>query len=606
MINLPRILTSDLAEVARVRPVKLSYKLNKTPLSTATLIIRTVDATVTPGMFVELFDTRGSIGIFRVAKTSRSMSGDPQTTLSLEHAIVTLSDSIVFGYKEYGGTGKPMTSVFTSLLALQTTAKWQIGTVDFSSAFQYSFENDNLLTAIMSLATPLTSEYLWDFDFTTTPWTLNLLSASVSDASEIRLNRNLDGLKIEIDNSNQCTRIYPLGYGEGVNQLTIASVNGGHKYLDDLTAQAIWGIIASVYTETSITDAATLMAAAQAQLDARKDPIVTITASAHELYELTGESFDAFYLGRLCRVPLPDYGITMDERVLSIAKNDVFGAPTKATVVLANTSNDTSSTLASLSRKSAISQLYSQGATNQYALHFADNADNTHPAELSFYVDPAAVQINSVACRYKLEAFRGYSKGAESGGGSSTTSSGGGDSTQTSSSGGGSTTSSGGGNVADSGHNYSGNAVYSGVASGDFTRSASGHSHELNNHDHSVAAAISNHTHSVSVSPHTHSVSVPSHTHTVDIPAHTHSNSLGIYTGTTASSVVIKVDGNTVPAGAITNREFDAVPYLSKDANGRITRGAWHSVTFTPNTNTRIVADIHVKTFVRSISGGNY
>ena len=66
------------------------------------------------------------------------------------------------------------------------------------------------------------------------------------------------------------------------------------------------------------------------------------------------------------------------------------------------------------------------------------------------------------------------------------------------------------------------------------------------------------------------------------------------------------MDGTAVPASAIANGEFDAVPYLSKDSAGKITRGTWHRITFTPDGQTRIVADLHVKTFIRSITGGNY
>lgn len=99
-------------------------------------------------------------------------------------------------------------------------------------------------------------------------------------------------------------------------------------------------------------------------------------------------------------------------------------------------------------------------------------------------------------------------------------------------------------------------------------------------------------------------LSVPNHTH--DLPAHTHGDNPGIYRGSTASSVVVTVDGTTVPASVITNNEFNAVPYLSKDDGGKITRGTWHTITIKPNSMTRIVGDIHVKTFVRSQGGGDY
>lgn len=579
MIQLPRLMDSALTEVARVRPVKLSYTLKWAPLSTATLTILKADATVTVGMFAELYDEQGSIGYYIATKVTDGYNGAPTSVITLEHAISTLSDDVVFGYHDYGGTGVSISTVLGQLIALQTTPRWQLGTCDYTTQYQYSFENDNLLTAFLSIAKPIADAYTWDFDFTTTPWTVNLLAASESDASEIRLNRNAESVKIEIDRSNLCTRMYPLGYGEGVNQLTVASVNGGYKYIEDTSAQAAWGIVTSVYTDTTVTGAATLKAMAQALLDIRKTPQITITASALDVYTLTGEPFDAFYPGRICRVELPDYGVSVRERVVSISKSDVFGNPTKATLTLSNEVEDAIAVLSNLSRKSAISELYSQGATNQYAVHFADNADASNPAELSFYVDANAVHINSVVCRYKLEAFRGYSKGAAAGGGSTKTSSGGSY---------GSTEYASeivlSGIPVDSDSNF---VQYTGYAGG------ASHRHDMQNHQHKVVV----------------SAAIPKtsgHTHSVSFDSHVHDPILGIYTGATASSVIVKVDGNTVPSGAISGGEFDAVPYLSKDADGKITRGTWHEIEITPNANTRIVADLHVKTFVRSISGGNY
>lgn len=569
---------SALTEIARVRPVKLSYTLKWAPLSTATLTILKADATVTVGMFAELYDEQGSIGYYIATKVTDGYKGAPTSVITLEHAISTLSDDVVFGYHDYGGTGVSISTVLGQLIALQTTPRWQLGTCDYTTQYQYSFENDNLLTAFLSIAKPIADAYTWDFDFTTTPWTVNLLTASESDASEIRLNRNAESVKIEIDRSNLCTRMYPLGYGEGVNQLTVASVNGGYKYIEDTSAQATWGIVTSVYTDTTVTESATLKAMAQALLDIRKTPQITITASALDIYTLTGEPFDAFYPGRICRVELPDYGVSVRERVVSITKSDVFGNSTKATLTLSNEVEDAIAVLSNLSRKSAISELYSQGATNQYAVHFADNADASNPAELSFYIDANAVHINSVVCRYKLEAFRGYSKGAASGGGST---SGGGGTVGSSSA---SPVVSVNSNAQTVSHYYKGN-----------TSSVSGHSHEIPIHYHEVTIGAGSLAHTHTGGSHTHST-----------PDHTHPPVLGIYKGGTAASVTINVDGNTVAAGDISGGEFNAIPYLSKDADGKITRGTWHEIEITPDGNTRIVADLHVKTFVRSVSGGIY
>lgn len=596
-IRLPRLMDRNLHELCRIRPEKLSYTLNMAPLSIATLTMPKSEAEVSVGQFMELYDTQGSIGIFRVENIATTYKPgffarmleklgirEASVTVTLKHALCTLEDGVVIGYQEFGGTGKNLRSVLAALLAMQPRIMWQLGTVDYNTAFQYSFENEGLLTAIISLAEPLSDEYLWSCDFSTSPWTLNLITAPEGDQSEMRLGRNIDNVKVEVDRSELCTRLWPLGYGEGVNQLTISNVNNNKKYLDSDTVSA-WGVVNSVYAETSVTDAATLKAMAEQVLERVKQPKVTVTVSGIDLSALTGEPFDRFYVGRKCRVPLPDYGLWIDERVISIQKNDVFGDNAKVKVTLANRGADAVNDLANISRKTAIGELYSQGATNQYAVHYADNADASNALDCEFYIDQNAVWINSVMCKFKTEGFRAYSKGAKSGGGS-TSGDGGGASSEVKTL---------------SSSNQSTQPVGTGTTivktkTDSTTVSAIGDSH---NH-------AFDHYHFVSVIVQLPAglIKVPSHTHS--LPDHSHDIEYGIYRGPTASSVTVKVDGTAVPASAITNGEFDAVPYISKDSAGKITRGTWHKITFTPNGQARIVADLHVKTFIRSISGGNY
>ncbi|MEG2208558.1 MAG: hypothetical protein RR065_10670, partial [Clostridia bacterium] len=65
-------------------------------------------------------------------------------------------------------------------------------------------------------------------------------------------------------------------------------------------------------------------------------------------------------------------------------------------------------------------------------------------------------------------------------------------------------------------------------------------------------------------------------------------------------------DSNAVPASAIVGGSVDLVAYMAKDDNGKITRNVWHRIEITPDALTRIVSDVFVKTFIRSIGGGTY
>ncbi len=62
------------------------------------------------------------------------------------------------------------------------------------------------------------------------------------------------------------TRIYPKGYGEGVNQLTIESVNPtGKKYIDaDPAIIAEYGLISDLWVDRRYEQAQTLFDAGQA------------------------------------------------------------------------------------------------------------------------------------------------------------------------------------------------------------------------------------------------------------------------------------------------------------------------------------------------------
>lgn len=152
------------------------------------------------------------------------------------------------------------------------------------------------------------------------------------------------------------------------------------------------------------------------------------------------------------------------------------------------------------------------------------------------------------------------------------------------------------------------------------THSVPSHVHSMSHvhnfsHSHNVVAVVNipaqditipAHSHVFETSDHTHSVSIEAHTHDFTLADHTHEIVYGIYEGGTASSVTLKVDGNTVPASAIKSDEMDIVAYLAKDEDGKITRGTWHEIEIVPNGLTRIEANLFVQAFVQSVGGGDY
>lgn len=695
------------------------------------------------------------LGLYRIVgmPTSEETAKGGVKTYSLEHVMATLLDDVLFGYHEIGGPGVDTAQVIRYILAQQTTQRWVLGVCEYADQFAYKFENTSLLSALLSLGNVLTDEYTWDFDTSSTPWTVNLRHADTSPGCGIHYMRNMVEIEKTMDATTLVTRLYLLGYGEGVNQLTIREVNNGLPYIDADTV-SVWGIKASVYADTRIEDAATLKARGLSVLDRYKNPYITYTASAIDLTRLTGQEWDKHMPGKLVRVMDGEHGVNFTARIVNISKENVRGRPGEIEITIANAPRDAADSINTLADRMGISELYSQGATNLYSQQYADNADATHPARMRVYVPSGCVRINQMLLSWQLDAFRAYETGAAAGGATATTTQSGGSSTSTSSAGGASerTSRSGGayaqtlaqevittqavtgGTIAGHSGDTSGNTGYainsSGNSmtstgssgkqttgdssilttyssssamvtgeSGDHAHSGPSHSHSFSGSDsvgdhghyheiaspgtstvtrgisrtithnvsisgttssagtgstgtagahcHSMAShthgmrhthAVDGHTHGMAhrhnfshshnvvcvvnipsqditipahshvfeTSDHTHSVSIEAHTHDLTLADHTHEIVYGIYEGNTASSVTLKVDGNTVPASAITSDEMDIVGYLAKDEDGKITRGAWHEIEIIPNELTRIEANLFVQAFVQSVGGGDF
>ena len=269
--------------------------------------------------------------------------------------------------------------------------------------------------------------------------------------------------------------------------------------------------------------------------------------------------------------------------------------------------------------RTRINEVYAQGATNQMIVPFADNADPQNPAIMRVYIPDTMARINKCILNYQLEAFRAYSKAIAGGGGTVASTSAGGATTQSSSSGGGvavtsgsgggdqRTTASGGGS-AETTYEY----IYMSGTSGDNTYSAEGHAHGLPMHGHKIEIpnhrhdfTIRDHRHDIDIPNHTHSVSIPNHQHNVTIPDHIHELEFGIYRGSTANKVTIKIDGKPIPQTQ-PGQDIDIVKYLSVDGGGKIRRNTWHTIEIIPDKMTRIAANVFMQIFTNSRGGGDY
>lgn len=319
----PRVLSEDLIPSESLIVSKVSETFNLKQPPTATAVIPFKSPKLTMHTWIQLFNANGSAGIFRVIGETETLEKERQ--LNLKGAIDVLTDWRWKGESEFTGTTK---TFIEKLLSFQEKPIWQLGECDDEKEYRksglaYAGLSD-LFTELLNLKSDLYPTY----DFSTTPWTLNIKKLPSEIGAELRMRRNLgNGVRIIRDDKNQCTRLY----------LTITKTNGAQetKVFDNIDAQNIFGVIEKT-AEIEEKDVPNAEAYAEEYFAEYAAPYISISAPAIELFHQTGETWDELSVGKKCRVALPDYGETYTERVSSVTYSDVYGLPNAVTVNLAN------------------------------------------------------------------------------------------------------------------------------------------------------------------------------------------------------------------------------------------------------------------------------
>ena len=597
----PQIFNRDMKRLAYLdNALAVGYGLETNSLWTATFTLPADDpknAYCSPLNYVEIFDGDERIDLFRIIGEDLERSNGATRYYNCEHVLATLLSDVLFQYHQCGGSGVKTADVLNYILARQTRQNWKLGDCDFKRYFEYNWENSTLLAALFAVPECFDGEYLWSWDTTVYPWTLSLTVPTEALKSEIRYAKNMTNIKKTTDATSIANRVYALGYGEGVNQLTIESVNGGVPYVEDTLSIERYGLCSTILVDARYQVAENLKAYAEQILAGLKEPYVSYEIGAIDLHRLTGDKFSKFRPGEIVRVVDEADGINLRTRIVRVEKSDAEGDPGNVTVTIANKTQDIAGSISDLQSRALIGETYAQGATNQQIYNFSDNADATHPAKLQLYISDSVVRINKMLLNVEFEAFRAYEKAIGGGGG------------QTSSA-----TALESSNVLPS--QTSGQAVHNhGISRGARLATTSdgktvdgyetfvwsgahvhpAHTHRISAHTHE----IDDHTHRVSAHTHT----VKDHTHTVK--DHTHAIEFGIYEGQRASKATIKVDGKEIPAPS-SYSNIDIVEYLATDSNGKIRRNSWHSIEILPDNMSRIVGAVFAQTFCNSRGGGDY
>ena len=147
----------------------------------------------------------------------------------------------------------------------------------------------------------------------------------------VQQNWNVESAKIIYDDSELCTR----AYYEVETTTESGEPSSEWRSLDADTLNTYGVVEREVPTGAGYT-ANEALYAAQEYLRKHKKPRVSIEISGQDLSQITGESLDTFTIGKLFRLSLVDYDLTIEDVITGLSWNDVYGNPTEVTVNLAD------------------------------------------------------------------------------------------------------------------------------------------------------------------------------------------------------------------------------------------------------------------------------
>lgn len=486
-----------------------------------------------------------------------------------EHCITTLADNVMFGWHEIGNKGIYTKDCINYILSKQLVKNWKLGKCDFNRQFQYGWEQENLLSALFSITNPINEPFMWQFDTSSYPWTINLVrlpSKDINSKDVITFGKNLLTLNKSYEKTSICTRIYPLGYGEGVNQLTIKSINNDIPYIQsppEIVAK--YGIVEKIWTDRRYEDVESLYETGKKILEELQEPM--------ESYSIDVSNIDA-KIGDIVRIMDYETGLNIKTHIIEMVRNYSAGT---VKVTIANRTSDIAKSIANLTDRQRIETSYAQGATQIYSKSLQTNASPQDGAELNFYLAQEMRYINKILLKIKKESFRSYSKATESGGYQDTPS----------------TTEYGGSEIPQLGVDQYTPGYYG------------GHNHAIP-HGTPIWDRNGNYVAAFEQSgQHIHKADrLPAHAHqiNIDIRPHSHDIEPGIFRFGYPRNFTLYCNGEYIQTFSSDTQELDITNYLL-DKDKTISRNSWHSIKIVPNDLAYISIDLYVQGFVQSRGG---
>lgn len=325
MIKLPRLLKNDGSIEKIINPIKVSIKQSIVPLSMATITLP-IGEDIPARRYVELFNPYGSAGVFRVL-SPRNAYGDEVTTIELEHAVSEVGDYLVKAeYSDMYAADTAMKNVFSHY----NGSMWRLGSVaDLGSGkialeAKYTRVLDSMLAILNQKR-----DCMMAFDFSTKPWTINIVKKETIVSAEGRLSRNVESAVVAYDDSELCTRVYYQTFTKSKN----GDITSKWNYKDADTKGKYGTFERDVATSSDMT-IDEINFTVDSYLEEHKNPKVSIDIKGLDLFKITGENMDKFIIGKLFRLTIPEYSTVVENNITEVSWDDVYNDPQNVNVKL--------------------------------------------------------------------------------------------------------------------------------------------------------------------------------------------------------------------------------------------------------------------------------
>lgn len=314
----PRLLNSDLSEARRIQPVDGSLNLTIVPLSTASLAVLTAEAAPI-GSWVEMYSPNGSAGIYRVSTVDNG-HGTELTSMELEHAVAEVGNYVVNGEVS---EELPLNEAINRLWGYYKGSRWRIGSNSFTDRVLVDALYDNLLQALLDLLEQ-TAGYMMAFDFSTNPWTINIVRKDTAVSAEGRLSRNVEEAHVTYDLTELCTRVY-------VDYDADDSAGGAVSMDADTISQ--YGVIEKHVPGSGYTYSQA-QAVAREYLEKHKRPQIGATITGVDFASVTGEPLDTLAIGKLYRLAVPKHNVVIEQHITGLSWSHLYTDPSAVEIAL--------------------------------------------------------------------------------------------------------------------------------------------------------------------------------------------------------------------------------------------------------------------------------